>query len=337
MSAPRNAMLDAALEYATNRDWYVFPADLIGKVKKSFTAGKYTNGLRWGMTKDPEQLAKVFRRWPQAGIGIPTGTENEIFVVDVDTPDGHGVDGFASLRALEAEHGPMPLTLMAQSPSGSVHYYFRQPSGMLIKNSAGELAPAVDIRGQGGMVVGPPSVKPGKGHYVWLNDAAIAEAPDWLTQLARKPEVVKRQPVVKHQRRKLAAQSSAASNSETDAVMDQDAGNGVSYRPEDNGPNQRLKIEAALAYIDPRRVNYYDWFYVGCAIYSELGEDGYQLFARWSRTLTANKAQECEEKWTECKQRPGERRAGTIYKLATEHDPAWWDWYREMRDAGVEP
>jgi len=115
---------------------------------------------------------------------LVTGVENDFWVLEGDTPDGHAHDGIASLRQLEQEHGALPDTLMAMSPSGSVHRYFQIPTdGRTVRNSASKLAPGVDVRGDGGMVIAPPSVKPGKGVYRWLNlGTPIAAAPEWLLE-----------------------------------------------------------------------------------------------------------------------------------------------------------
>jgi Bifunctional DNA primase/polymerase, N-terminal len=137
-----------------------------------------------------------FRRFPDANVAIVTGVASGIFVIEADTVKGHGVDGIASISALEDEHGPLPETLMAISPSGSVHRYYKHPGpGIKIKNSVSEIAPGVDIRGDGGMVIAPPSVKPDAGKYKWLNDLPVTDAPPWLIQAARekpKPEKVKK-------------------------------------------------------------------------------------------------------------------------------------------------
>jgi Bifunctional DNA primase/polymerase, N-terminal/AAA domain len=104
-----------------------------------------------------------------------------IFVIETDTADGHGegTDGAAALARLEAEHGPLPPTLEAESPSGSIHRYYKYP-GFKIKNSASLIGPGIDVRGDGGMVVAPPSIKPGKGVYVWRNRLPVADAPQWM-------------------------------------------------------------------------------------------------------------------------------------------------------------
>ena len=71
---------------------------------------------------------------------------------------------------------------MAQSPSGSVHRYFNWP-GKKIKNSVGKLARGVDVKGDGGMVIAPPTRTP-NGSYRWLNDLPIGNAPPWVIERA---------------------------------------------------------------------------------------------------------------------------------------------------------
>jgi RecA-family ATPase len=174
-----SSLLPHALNYADKWGWSVFPAP-VGE-KKSHKAEKYS-GTKWGATRDPDEIQRNFTKWPNANIGIPTGAENGFFVLDVDTIDGHGRDGFASLEKLKAEHGEWPDTLIAESPSGSKHYYFKHP-GFEVKNSESEIADGIDIRGDGGMVLVHPSRKPDGGAYEWLNAPhEIAEAPQWLRE-----------------------------------------------------------------------------------------------------------------------------------------------------------
>jgi hypothetical protein len=175
-------MLDAALCYVELFDWYVFPVP--PGTKKSYKSGKRSNGRRWGATNKPSVIKRDFRCWPKANLGIPTGAENGFFVLEADTPKGHSVDGIASLRQLERQHGRLPKTLVAISPSGSLHYYFKWPKRGLVCNSASKIAPGVDVRGEGGMVLAPPSVKDGVGRYRFLNwGTPGADAPPWLLDL----------------------------------------------------------------------------------------------------------------------------------------------------------
>ena len=181
MDADPHDVLTAALRYA-DRGWWVFPVPF--GTKKSHKSAGRSNGRAWGATRDPMEIERDFKEWPEAGIGIPTGEVNRIFVLEADTVEGHGVDGLASLKALEARHGLLPETLMAESPSGSIHRYFGWPTGpdVHIRNSDSKLATGVDIRGSGGMVVAPPT-RTAKGQYRWLNDLAVAEPPRWLIEL----------------------------------------------------------------------------------------------------------------------------------------------------------
>src|SRR5882672_366529 len=171
-------VLIAALAYAT-QGWHVFPVPL--NTKKSCKKKKHKDDPNWGMTKDAAEIQNDWRRWPNSGVGIPTGKINGFFVLEIDTKAGHGVDGAASLHALEVRHGALPSTKQAQSPSGSLHYYFKHPGDIKIKNSSSELGPGIDVRGDGGMVVAPPTRRK-DGEYIWNNEFAIAEAPVWLIE-----------------------------------------------------------------------------------------------------------------------------------------------------------
>src|SRR5262249_21014399 len=173
--------LVAALDYAANRSWDVFPVP--PGEKKSYKSAKHSGGANWGKTRDPKQMRKDFTKWPDANVGLPTGRDSGFWVVETDTPKGHNVDGEASLRALEEKHGPLPETLMAESPSGSRHRYYNQPKEIAIKNSTSSIGPGIDVRGEGGMVIAPPSTRD-DGAYRWLNDNPIADAPQWLIDLA---------------------------------------------------------------------------------------------------------------------------------------------------------
>src|SRR5262245_30604667 len=175
-----DSILAAALAYA-ERGWMLFPAP--PGSKKSHVSRKYDpNERNWGMTNDPAQIKQYWEDFPAANVGLPTGTENGFWVCEADTIKGHGIDGIASLRALEQQHATLPPTLMAESPSGSLHYYFRQPDGIKITNSTSMVAPGVDVKGEGGMVIAPPSVRH-DGVYRWRNELPIADPPAWLVQL----------------------------------------------------------------------------------------------------------------------------------------------------------
>jgi hypothetical protein len=173
---------DALCDYVS-RGWSVFPVP--PGTKKSYKSAERSGGRAWGMTRDPDEISRDFIRWPDAGIGIPTGAVNGFVVVETDTvAGGHATDGEPSLRELEAKYGALPETLQAISPSGSIHRYFKHPAGCIkIKCSASEIGPGIDVKGDGGMVLVPPTVRSGVGEYRWLNNNPIAPMPDWLIEL----------------------------------------------------------------------------------------------------------------------------------------------------------
>ena len=192
---PDPPMLTARLNYAAMYNWQTFPAPADGS-KKSEKSAEYSNGVRWGATTDERTIRADFKKWPDQNIGIVCGAENEIFVVEVDTAEhGEGVDGEAALKAWEAEHGALPETLEALSPSDSRHRFFKHPGvGKKVKTIAGVL-PGVDVRGDGGMVLGAPSYRPRQvfadakptkaaGVYRWVDQTVpIADPPAALLEL----------------------------------------------------------------------------------------------------------------------------------------------------------
>jgi putative DNA primase/helicase len=176
-------VLEAALGYAGLK-WPVFPAP--PTEKKSYKSAAYSGGRRWGATTDPDEIRLDFARHKHPRIGVVMGAESGLVVVEIDTIEGHGVDGAASLLALEQAHAPLPDTLQAVSPSGSIHRYLKHPGAAIkIVCSASKLGPGVDVKGDAGMVIAPPSWSPGKGHYRWLNNSPVAQMPDWLVELTR--------------------------------------------------------------------------------------------------------------------------------------------------------
>ena len=135
-----------------------------------------TSGLKAATTNTDGFL----EHWGSHNIGIATGqVSGNIVVIDCDNDELSGKDGYGTVRAWEREHGELPETWLAITPRGGYHYYYRLPSGVTFTNSANEDA-AVDIRGDGGYVVAPPSSTK-VGTYSWENSPdeyplAIADA-----------------------------------------------------------------------------------------------------------------------------------------------------------------
>jgi P4 family phage/plasmid primase-like protien len=295
---PPTSVSEAALFYA-NLGHTVFPAP-VGE-KKSHKSKKHSNGANWGATADPAEIQNDFIRWPDANIGLPTGAGTGFFVVEADTLAGHDVDGIAALAALQEKHGALPPTRVARSPSGSEHYYFKIPEGVTIKNSASEIAPGVDVRGEGGMVIAPPSVKPGRGEYVWVNWQPIAEAPPWLVDLCKSEP-----------RKKL---------------------NGVGTSAEQQA--DPVLIAKALAVIPNKDLGWEEWNKIGMATWAATGgsEAGLAAFDKWSQKSAKYKLEASHERWNNfLTSPPDEIGAGTLFWLADQASPGWRDIIVSDRD-----
>jgi hypothetical protein len=126
-----------------------------------------------------EQVADWFNRWPDANTGIVTGEISNLVVLDIDPQHG----GDASLERLERRYGPLPVTIEATTGGGGRHLYFTHPGG-LTHNRIG-LARGIDLRGDGGYIVAPPSIHPSGRPYAWAvgrspEDVGLAALPRWI-------------------------------------------------------------------------------------------------------------------------------------------------------------
>jgi hypothetical protein len=130
-------------------------------------------------TTEPGAIRRWWARWPDALIGMPTGAASGAVVVDLDVKNGNdGIGAFEGLRA-DRDLPPHPLV---QTQSGGRHLYFAAVPGRTIRCSASRIAPGVDVRGNGGYVIVPPS--PG---YTPLHRAPLAPPPLWLLELLAPP------------------------------------------------------------------------------------------------------------------------------------------------------
>lgn len=192
-STPGPTVKETALA-AAKAGWHVFPGCIVGKSKMSHKSAEHSDGRKWGATTDPEEIERDWQQWPDAMLGVVCGPKSNLFVVEIDTAEGGHIDGRANWEALIEANGPIPDTVQARSPSGSIHFYFRWPAELhgRLGNSAGYIAPGIDVRGEGGMVLAPPSYRADKGAaYEWVNPPTgyqLADCPGWLLELCVRPE-----------------------------------------------------------------------------------------------------------------------------------------------------
>lgn len=200
--------LTAAQEYAA-RGWRVAPIPEglkhpgrgdwqdLATTDESLIARWWTHKSAWSYTNpDPTRY----------GVCVATGRESGVFVLDIDTYAG----GDETLADLEHAHGALPDTVEAVTASGGRHLYFRYPaSDVDISNADNMFGEGIDVRGNGGQVVAPPTQHPtiackrcshgepcSLGEYMWEAssdpaDVDVADAPDWLLDMLTAPPEVK--------------------------------------------------------------------------------------------------------------------------------------------------
>ena len=147
-NAENHTMLTAA-EYWAGKGFPVFP------LRKHLKTPATVDGFK-SATTDPDKLKGWFGSGTPHNIGLKCG--NGLVVIDIDVKAG--IDGKATLQALELQYGQLPPTLTVSTPSGGLHLYYRYPANVPISSKAGKLGDTktegLDVRADGGYVVVPP-------------------------------------------------------------------------------------------------------------------------------------------------------------------------------------
>lgn len=165
-----------ALSYA-KLGFAVFPVQAKGKAPAT------KNGFK-DASKDPRLIQSWWDKNPNYNIGIATGSvSNGLFVIDIDVDNEKGIYGDDSLRDWEIANGKLPDTCRAITGRGGNHLYYKSKEKVSCR--AG-LLPGIDIRGEGGYIIAPPSIHPNGRCYEWEQDPKeyiIAEANDTVLKL----------------------------------------------------------------------------------------------------------------------------------------------------------
>jgi archaellum biogenesis ATPase FlaH len=156
--------LDWALYYL-HRGWSVIP---VGKNKRPLIEWKeYQRRF-----PTEEEIKTWFSKPNVMGMAIITGSLSKLLVLDIEKD--------ADLTGIETSP-----TITSKTGGGGEHRYFRYPSTGTIHNSAKQINEKMDIRGEGGYVVAPPSLHPSGNHYKWFDlcspdEIELDEIPKWL-------------------------------------------------------------------------------------------------------------------------------------------------------------
>ena len=175
-------MSAAAAAAAAERGWSVFP---LPPGRKKATLKDWPNRA----CSDPERVA---RYWPsdRHNIAVACGP-SRLVVVDLDAHEElpqewqlpgvrDGRDVFAQI--CEWAGMDFPSTYTVATPNDGWHLYFTAPEGTSIGCSVSAIGPQIDVKADGGYVVGAGSAVDGKAYEV-LYDEDPAPLPAWIARL----------------------------------------------------------------------------------------------------------------------------------------------------------
>lgn len=120
----------------------------------------------------PEEIIEWWTRWPQANPALVTGKISGVVVLDLDLKHGRHSSEFS-----------IPATTCAKSGNGGEHFYFKH-GGSYITTKSAISGPGVDMRGDGGYVLLPPSENESGGIYEWIlsPEEGFTNIPEWLLE-----------------------------------------------------------------------------------------------------------------------------------------------------------
>ena len=130
---------------------------------------------------DAEQINEWFDKWPEAGIAIVCGDiSGHLVVIDVDDIDALSPEQEESLGG----------GAISETGRGGRHYFLRAPEDVKVGCSRKGMPKGVDVRGQGGYAVVPPSIHPNGNHYQWVETfdldctpGRLSELPAWVIEI----------------------------------------------------------------------------------------------------------------------------------------------------------
>lgn len=169
--------LTAALDYA-RRGYSVIPVNTASNGGKA----PLVSWQEFQHRRATEQEIKAWwEAFPDANVGLVTGAISGLVVVDADGPEGQ-----ASL--LKILGGEMTATPTSRTGKG-MHLLYRHPGGQV--GNRVKMLPGLDVRGDGGFIVAPPSQHENGEQYTWLTDstAQLAPLPSAVVGLLSRPAV----------------------------------------------------------------------------------------------------------------------------------------------------
>src|SRR5262249_22787999 len=301
--AKTGRLLDAALVFG-KYNVSIFPCDPMTKVpiprRDPDPTGKFklgipgTGGVK-KTTTDPITITQWWNRNPNALIAVAMGPLSGVWACDVDTALEHKGESVTAWNALRAEQEPFE-TREHRSASGGPHVLFKWEDERPIGCSAGTLPKGISVKGEGGYIVVPPSVRKGRSYTVF-RDIDPIDAPQWFIDKIR---AGKPTPWPKERKERKGSPPPPQGTPQCD--LDELA-EAMRFIPNDN-PNREF------------------WVNWGLAIFAASGgsQRGSEIFDESSQRWPGYNEEDTDQRWYEMTGSPPNRTgANKIFKAAREH------------------
>lgn len=148
----------------------------LAKRKKIPLIQKWTTNA----TDNIDVIEKWDSSYPECNWGIATGKKSGVIVIDIDPRHG----GDLQWKRLTA--GKSINTAVCKTGGGGEHYYFSLNDDIIVNSAVLSTYPGIDVRGEGGQVVVPPSIHESGNPYTWIKapwNITPEPVPKWLMNI----------------------------------------------------------------------------------------------------------------------------------------------------------
>lgn len=301
-------ILEAALAYAA-QGWKVVHLYWIEDGRCSCgrsdcrSPGKHpipANGLK-SATTDPETIGRWFAMFPRANIAIATGRESGVWALDVDPHKG----GADSMSELESAYS-FPECFHSMTGGGGDHYLFAYPNDEALSvPSRVDILPGLDVRGDGGYIVAPPSNHASGHFYEWEDgfspfDDDSEEIYSEICRSAGQKFGLYRELKAQGEDGEPLFQSAPAWNI-------------------DEAELKKIKVALSILDVDSRE----HWLTAGMSLHSTGWDHAFELWCEWAIQSDKFDLNDSRRVWRSLTYKGDGSTLGSLYHLANEIAPGW--------------